>query len=127
VDNRHAGTPNPRRRSGTLHAMARPSPGVSGQLVDPDGRRWRLSRGRLDLRIVRRLFKDQNTPVLVGEAAGAQLRWISPEQRPRLLEQVRRCYAHPGHGRSSGCDIEYMGYEFTAPDGARLLYLEVWC
>src|SRR2546423_13160976 len=107
--------------------MADPSPGVSGQLIDPDGRRWRLNRGHLDLRIVRRLVKDRNTRVLVGEAAGAELRWIPSEERPGLLEQVRRCYAHPGDGRPGSCAREYMGYEFTAPGGARLLYLDVWC
>jgi hypothetical protein len=104
----------------------KPSPGTSGELTDPDGRHWTVHRARLDPRIVRRMLKRADTPVLLGGAAGAHLRWITPHERPEIVERIRRCYARPGTGQRA-CDIEYMGYEFSKPDGTRLLYIEEWC
>jgi hypothetical protein len=106
--------------------MERPSPSVSGHLVDPDGRQWTLRRAKLDSRIARRMLKQPTTPALLGEAAGARLHWITTEERPNMLEQVHRCYARPG-SVAPACDVEYMGHEFTEPSGARLLYIETWC
>jgi hypothetical protein len=78
--------------------MGKPSPGTSGELIDPDGRHWTLRRARLEPRIVRRVLKQADTPVLLGQTAGAQLRWIPLHERPDILERIRRCYAHPSTG-----------------------------
>jgi hypothetical protein len=49
-----------------------------------------------------------------------------PTERPATWEQVRTCNAGLS-GNPNTCAIEYMGYEFTAGNGDRLLYLEQWC
>jgi hypothetical protein len=51
---------------------------------------------------------------------------IPPHERPDILERVQHCYPRTGTGQRVR-DIEYMGYEFTEPDGARLLYIEQRC
>jgi hypothetical protein len=66
--------------------------------------------------------------VLLGQAGGSQLRWVSPAERAALWERVRRCYAGPTSGAGTrGSEVEYMGFEFTTADQRRLLYLEEWC
>jgi hypothetical protein len=98
------------------------SPGSGGPLVDPDGNAWSMSRRRLDLRVVRRGLRSDRAVVLVGESSGFDLRWVTPEQRPGLWEQLRKSYQGPG-----GSGGDYMGYEFVNNHGARLLYLEKDC
>jgi hypothetical protein len=105
--------------------MAQLSPGGSGQLTDPDGRQWTVRRRRLDLRIVRRLLRRTDLPALLGESGGFQLRWLSTDDRPRIWEHIRHRYAGPGGLSNHATD--YTGYEFTAEDGGRLLYIEERC
>jgi len=99
------------------------SPGSGGPLVDPDGRSWTMNRRKLDVRIVRRALKSPDGLVLLGETGGFDLRWVGPEQRPALWEQVR------GRYRGAGGDInaDFMAYEFVHADGGRLVYIELSC
>ena len=105
--------------------MAQTNPGHSGHLTDPDGRHWTVRRSRLDLRVVRRLIRRTDIPVLLGESGGFRPRWISVDDRPHLWEHIRHRYAGPSG--VSNDTVDYMGYEFTADDGSRLLYLEERC
>jgi hypothetical protein len=77
--------------------VAQLSPGGTGQLTDPDGRQWTVTRRRLDVRVVRRLLRRADIPVLLGEGGGFRLRWVASSERPATWEQVRNCYA----GRSA--------------------------
>jgi hypothetical protein len=106
--------------------VAQLSPGGAGQLTDPDGRQWTVARRRLDLRVVRRMLRRADVPVLLGEGGGFQLRWVASSERLAIWERVRDCYAGPS-GSPSSCAIEYMGYEFATANGDQLLYLEQWC
>jgi hypothetical protein len=104
-----------------------PGPAATGELVEPDGRRWRLRRRRIDLRVVKRLIRRADVVVVVAESAGAQPRRIADHERAALWETVRRSYAGPG-----GPDLrigarEYLGHEFGDDDGRVMLYLDVWC
>jgi hypothetical protein len=96
---------------------------ASGELVDPDGTTWTVTRQRLDLRIVRRALRSANYQVLFGHCADDDLGSVNPEQRAALWEQVRDCYRGPG-GNDDG---DYIGYEYAAPDGRRLVYIEALC
>jgi hypothetical protein len=112
--------------SGSLVLMSE-GPGTwvwdSGSLIDPEGTTWTVTRRRLDLRIVRRALRSGNYLVVLGHCAGGDLSWVGSEQRAALWEQVRSCYRGPG-GDELG---DYMGDEFGAADGRRLVYLEALC
>ena len=96
---------------------------AEGSIVDPEGCAWRATRQRLDLRIVRRALRSANYQVLVGTCVGGELGWVAAEQRAELWGQVRDCYRGPG-GNDDG---DYVGHEYVALDGRRLVYIEVSC
>jgi hypothetical protein len=75
-----------------------------------------MTRGRLDLRVVRRALRSEGAIVLIGESGGFDLRWVAPEQRHALWEQVCKNYRGPGGGPFG----DYMGYEFVNEGGAHL-------
>jgi len=106
---------------------ATPSPGTRGLLVDADGRQWRVRRGRIDLRIVKRLIRRLDVVVMLGESGGFGLRAVPADERGRLWETVRHAYAGPGARPSVTGDVDYLGYEFTRDGGAVMLYLEQRC
>jgi hypothetical protein len=93
-------------------------------LIDEQGTSWLLHRKRLDLRIVRRLLTDAATPVVWGDIGGIQPRPATEAERPVLWNQIKDAYKGPGGARSSG---HYLGHEFRAEPGRRLLYLEDHC
>ena len=99
------------------------SPGSGGPLVDPDGGVWKMTRGRLDLRLVRRALRSPDRLVLLGEDEGSDLRWVDPDHRSALWIRVRGRWFGPG-GTAYG---NYSGYEFENDDGDSLTYIEVWC
>jgi hypothetical protein len=104
----------------------RRSPATGGDLIDPDGKRWTVRQRRLHLRVVRRMLRDDQRRVLVGASGGFQLRWALADSRPALWELIRRRYVGPG-GKPVQAGSEYLGCEFEAPDGSRILYLEESC
>jgi hypothetical protein len=106
--------------------LAAPSPGASGQLLDPDGRHWQVRRRHLDLRIVKRLIRRPNVVVMLGESGGFRLRTVAAHERGQLWEVVRHAYAGPGGRQPVTSGIDSMGYEFMRDD-AVMLYLEQRC
>jgi hypothetical protein len=96
---------------------------AAGSIVDPEGNAWRPSRQRLDLRMVRRALRSVNYQVLFGHCVDGDLSWVGPGERAALWERVRNCYRGPG-GSDDG---DYVGDEFMAPDGRRLVYIEAAC
>ena len=96
---------------------------AAGSIVDPDGNAWTATRQRLDVRIVRRALRSSSYEVLLGHCADGDLSWVSPEQRATLWEQVRGSYRGPG-GTDDG---DYVGYEYAAADGRRLVFIEAQC
>ena len=71
------------------------SPHGDGVLTDPDGRRWKLRRRRLDPRKARSMMRRADIPILVGRSGGTILRWITEAERESFAEEVRRCYGLP--------------------------------
>jgi len=102
---------------------SRLSPGSGGPLVDPDGRSWTLARRRLDIRVVRRAFRNADRRLLLGESGGFELRWVDSDERADLWQKIRTNYAGPG-GRHFG---DVTGHEFVDADGYGLVYVEVSC
>lgn len=92
-------------------------------LVDEHGVAWTLHRKRLDLRIVRRLAKDQATPVVWGDMGGVSPRPLPESERPELWPRLKDQYRGPG-GTSSG---RYLAHEFRAAPDRRMLYVEDHC
>jgi hypothetical protein len=72
------------------------------------------------------MLRQPHRQLLLGEAHGFQLRWVSPSERADLWERIRRRYAGPG-GTCVASGPEYVGCEFEAADGSRILYLEESC
>jgi hypothetical protein len=106
--------------------LAAPSPGASGQLLDPDGRRWQVRRRHIDLRIVKRLIRRPHVVVMLGESGGFRLRTVAAHERGQLWEVVRHAYTGPGGRQPVTSSIDYTGYEFMRDD-AVMLYLEQQC
>ena len=86
-----------------------------------------MKRKRLDVRTVRSLLRHDDVPFLLGESGGFDLRWIAPEERPALWDEIRPSYVGTHRPNRTRGPFEYQGHEFTNDDGARLLYVEVWC
>jgi hypothetical protein len=101
------------------------SPGSSGDMTDPDGRTWTVRRRRLDSRTVRSMIKRADCPILLGQAGGGTLRWIDRNERPRLADLIRTCYALPRN--STRHAVEYIGHEFADAEDRRLLCIEEEC
>jgi hypothetical protein len=102
------------------------SPGAIGELVEPDGRHWRIRRRRIDLRVVKRLIRRTDV-IVVLKSGGGQPRRIADKERAALWETIRRSYAGPGGPIPCIGIKEYMGHEFGDDDGKVMLYLEEWC
>jgi hypothetical protein len=100
-------------------------PVVIGELVEPDGRRWRVRRRRIDLRVVKRLIRRRDVVVMRGASGGLQPRRIPDHERAAVWETVRRSYAGPGGPDPRVGATEYMGHEFGDDDRV-MLYLEEW-
>lgn len=100
-------------------------PHGGGLLTDPDGRQWQLRRRRLDPRTTRSMIRRTDIPVLIGESAGAILRWIPGSERESFAKEVHRYYGLPLN--SAGSPTQYVGHEFSNGTGNRLLYIETWC
>lgn len=100
------------------------SPSAVGELVEPDGRRWRIRRRRLDLRVVKRLMHRGDVVVMLGESGGLRPRRVPKGERAAVWETVRRSYAGPGGPNPSIGAREYMGHEFGDDSGGVMVYLE---
>ncbi|MDX3236378.1 hypothetical protein PV392_11920 [Streptomyces sp. ME03-5709C] len=93
-------------------------------LLDEHGIHWVLHRKRLDLRVVRRLIKDSNTPVIWGDMGGIVPRLTTEGERPALWGRVKDEYKGPGGSWPAG---RYLAHEFRAEPGRRMLYVEDHC
>ena len=86
-----------------------------------------MKRKRLDVRTVRSLLRHDEVPFLLGESGGFELRWIAPEDRSALWEEIRQSYVGSSRATRTVGSFEYLGHEFTNDDGDRLLFVEVSC
>jgi hypothetical protein len=93
-------------------------------LLDEEGTRWVLHRKRLDLRMVRRLFKDAATPVVWGDMGGIKPRATKEAERPALWDRLKDEYMGPGGVGSAG---RYLAHEFVDGSERRMLYVEDHC
>lgn len=93
-------------------------------LLDDEGTRWVLHRKRVDLRIVRRLVKDDATSVIWGDMGGICPRPVPETERPALWGRIKNEYLGPGGACSTG---RYLAHEFRAEPRRRMLYIEDHC
>ncbi|WP_079063265.1 hypothetical protein [Peterkaempfera griseoplana] len=94
------------------------------RLLDEQGTRWVLHRKRVDLRVVRRLIKDGNTPAIRGDMGGIAPRLTTEAERPALWDRVKDEYMGPRGAWPVG---RYLAHEFRAEPGRRMLYVEDHC
>ncbi|MFK0173980.1 hypothetical protein ACIQU5_34905 [Streptomyces sp. NPDC090306] len=93
-------------------------------LLDEQGIAWVLQRRRVDLRIVRRLIKDEATPVVWADMGGIRPRPTAMAERPALWDRIKNDYRGPGGSGSTG---RCLAHEFRAELGRRLLYVAEDC
>lgn len=93
-------------------------------LLDEQGTTWVLHRRRVDLRIVRRLIKDEAAPVVWGDMGGIRPRPTTEAERPALWDRIKNDYRGPGGSGSTG---NCLAHEFRADPRRRMLYVAEDC
>ncbi|MEU9890106.1 hypothetical protein [Sphaerisporangium sp. NPDC051011] len=103
------------------------SPGSSGELVTPDGTKWRARQRNADLRIVKRLIAKPGVPFVVGAAGGFHRSVIAPEDRARVWAELRPSFEGPGVKKPPAEWVTYTATWFVNDAGDELIYLEEHC